>query len=346
MPTGPVTLADVARRADVSRMTVSKVVNNKAGISEATRERVYRAIDELGYVANGAARALSAGRTNTLGVVVPSIGPQYISEVIRGADMAAREAGLDLLISTTQEDLRHESQNVGRLTHGLVDGLLMVLPRSVDQYSQALLRAHVPVVVVATGNQNSPFPLVDADHYQGARAAMRHLLDLGHTRIGFIAGRADTAASLERFRGYQEGLLTAGLIPEPLLVEEGHYTQPGGFAAATRLLGLAPAPTAIFAANDLSAFGAVEAVKELGLRVPQDVSVVGFDDIPQASQVFPALTTVRQPLTEMGRAGVKQLLNVLHGVGAVTDRLVLATELIDRASTAPPSAGRVPSTAN
>ncbi|GGR28311.1 LacI family transcriptional regulator [Deinococcus ruber] len=320
-------------------MTVSKVINNKAGISEATRQKVHLAVAELGYVVNATARALSAGRTNTLGIVVPSIGPQYISEVIRGADLAAREAGLDLLISTTQEDTEHESQNVGRLTHGLVDGLLMVLPRSVQSYAHALMHAHVPVVVVATGNQNSPFPLVDSDHYQGARAAMSHLLSLGHHRIGFIAGRADTAASLERFRGYQEGLLTAGLVPEPVLVEEGNYTQPGGFAAALRLLQATPAVTAIFAANDLSAFGAMEAVKELGLRVPQDVSVMGFDDIPQASQVYPALTTIRQPLTEMGRAGIKQLLNVLHGAGTVTDRLVLPTELICRASTAPPPAG-------
>ncbi|ABF44130.1 LacI family DNA-binding transcriptional regulator [Deinococcus geothermalis] len=335
MRSNPVTLADIASQAGVSKMTVSKVVNKQPGISEATRQRVLRIIEELGYTAHPSARALAGGRTNTLGIVVPSIGPQYISEVVRGADLVAYEAGLDLLISTTQEDTSHERQNVGRLSRGLVDGLLMVLPRSLDRYADALKQAEVPVVVVASANTTMPFPLVDADHYHGARLAVAHLLGLGHRRVGFIAGRRDTTASLERLRGYREGLLTAGLTPDPVLIRPGEYTQPGGFAAARSLLDLPDPPTAIFAANDLSAFGAMEAIKDRGLRVPDDVSVVGFDDIPQANQVHPALTTVRQPLVEMGTAGTRQLLNLLHGVGPVTDRLVLPTELIVRASTGP-----------
>ncbi|WP_051935688.1 LacI family DNA-binding transcriptional regulator [Deinococcus sp. YIM 77859] len=335
MRSTPVTLADVANLAGVSKMTVSKVVNKRPGISEATRQRVLQVIEELGYTAHPSARALAGGRTNTLGIVVPSIGPQYISEVVRGADLVAYEAGMDLLISTTQEDTSHERQNVGRLSRGLVDGLLMVLPRSLDRYADTLKQAQVPVVVVASANTSMPFPLVDADHYRGTRQAVAHLVELGHRRIAFIAGRRDTTASLERFRGYREGLLTAGLPFDPLLVQPGEYTQPGGFAAAQALLELPHPPTAIFAANDVSAFGAMEAVKDRGLRVPNDVSVIGFDDIPQANQVHPALTTVRQPLVEMGTAGTRQLLNLLHGVGPVTDRLVLPTELIVRASTGP-----------
>lgn len=335
MRSSPVTLADVATVAGVSKMTVSKVVNKQPGISEATRQRVLQAIEELGYTAHPSARALAGGRTNTLGVVVPSIEPQYISEVVRGADMVAYEAGLDLLISTTQEDTAHERQNVGRLTRGLVDGLLMVLPRSLERYAQALKQAHVPVVVVAAASGTMPFSLVDADHYGGARSAVTHLLELGHRRIGFIAGRLDTTASLERLRGYREGLLTAGLPFGPELIQQGNYLQQGGFAAAQALLDLPDRPTAIFAANDLSAFGVMEAVKDRGLRVPDDVSVIGFDDIPQAGQVHPALTTVRQPLVEMGAAGTRQLLNLLQGASSVTDRLVLPTELVIRASTAP-----------
>ncbi|MFC4452551.1 LacI family DNA-binding transcriptional regulator [Deinococcus sonorensis] len=333
-----VTLADIASHAGVSKMTVSKVVNKQPGISEATRQRVLQAIEDLGYTANASARALAGGRTNTLGVVVPSIGPQYISEVVRGADLTAYDAGLDLLISTTQEDTIHERQNVGRLTRGLVDGLLMVLPRSLDRYAEALQQARVPVVVVASADSAVPFPLVDADHYHGARLAVSHLLELGHQRIGFIAGRRETSASLERLRGYREGLLTAGLPFDPGLVRPGEYTQPGGFAAARALLDLPQPPTAIFAANDLSAFGAMEAIKDRGLRVPDDLSVIGFDDIPHAGQVHPALTTIRQPLVEMGTAGTRMLLNLLHGGLPVTERLVLPTELVVRASTGPPPA--------
>ncbi|SMB78931.1 LacI family DNA-binding transcriptional regulator [Deinococcus hopiensis] len=335
MRSSPVTLADVAAQAGVSRMTVSKVVNKQPGISDSTRQRVLQVIDELGYTAHPSARALAGGRTDTLGVVVPSIGPQYISEVVRGADLVAYEAGLDLLISTTQEDTAHERQNVGRLSRGLVDGLLMVLPRSLDRYAATLKQSGVPVVIIAAANTTMPFPLVDADHYRGARLAVAHLLELGHRRIGFIAGRADTTASLERLRGYREGLLTAGLPFDAALIRPGEYTQPGGFQAAQALLDLPERPTAIFAANDVSAFGAVEAVKDRGLRVPHDVSVIGFDDIPQAGQVHPALTTVRQPLVDMGAAGTRQLLNLLQGVGSVSDRLVLPTELVIRASTSP-----------
>ncbi|WP_161882138.1 LacI family DNA-binding transcriptional regulator [Deinococcus alpinitundrae] len=337
MTSSSITLADVASQAGVSKMTVSKVINKKPGISETTRQRVMQAVDELGYTVHASARALAGGRTHTLGVVVSSLDSQYFSELMRGADMTARDAGLELLISTTRAS--HEHRNIGRLAHGLVDGLLMVFPASLAPYERSLRALSLPVVVIAPGTQASAeqqhFPSVDADHYSGARQAMQHLLSLGHRRIAFIGGPPHLTPSRERLRGYREGLLTASIAPDAALQVTSDFSQRSGFQAARELLALAERPTAIFALNDVSAFGAIEAIKDAGLRVPEDISVIGFDNIPQASQVFPALTTIEQPLLEMGAAGTRQLLNLIQGVGAVTDRLIVPTELIIRASTGP-----------
>lgn len=337
MTTASITLADVAVQAGVSRMTVSKVINKKPGVSEATRLRVMRTVDELGYTVHATARALAGGRTETLGVVLATLDSQYFSELMRGADKTAQDAGLELLVSTTRAS--HEHRNIGRLAHGLVDGLLIVFPASLAPYEQSLRALNLPVVVIAPGIQDSleppVFPSVDADHYSGARQAMQHLLSHGHRRIAFIGGPPHLIPSRERLRGYREGLLTASIAPDPALQVTGDFTQRGGFQATRQLLALAEPPSAIFAANDPSAFGAIEAIKDAGLRVPDNLSVIGFDDLPQASQVFPALSTIKQPLLEMGAAGTRQLLNLIQGVGAVTDRLIVPTELIVRASTGP-----------
>ena len=339
MTSSSITLADVAIQAGVSKMTVSKVINKKPGISDATRQRVMRAVNDLGYTVHASARALSGGRTHTLGVVISSLDSQYFSELMRGADITAQDAGLELLISTTRAS--HEHRNIGRLAHGLVDGLLLVFPASLAPYEQSLRALNLPVVVIAPGVQESSgplhFPSVDADHYSGARQAMQYLLSLGHRRIAFIGGPPHLTPSRERLRGYREGLLTASLAPDSALQVTGDFTQRSGFQAARQLLALAERPTAIFAVNDVSAFGAIEAVKDAGLRVPEDISVIGFDNIPQASQVFPALSTVEQPLLEMGAAGTRQLLNLIQGVGAVMERLTVPTGLIVRASTGPVS---------
>ncbi|GGM14457.1 LacI family DNA-binding transcriptional regulator [Deinococcus aerophilus] len=336
----PVTLQDIAAQAGVSKMTVSKVLNGQPGISEATRARVLTTAQKLGYRANAAARTLATGRSDTLGVLVPSLGTQYVSEVVRGADHAATALGLDLLISTTQERPGREGHNVSRLSGGLVDALLIVLPYALHDYAPALLDASLPVVVVGNESPGQPLALVDTDHMAGARLAAGHLLDLGHRRIAFVTGRPDVQASAERLRGYGEALRGAGLPVDERLIVDGDYTQPGGFHATRTLLarldaGGLPLPTAVFAANDVSAFGVIEALRDHGLRVPGDVSVIGFDDIPQASQVHPPLTTVRQPLPEMGEVAARMLIARLRGGPAPPPRTVLPPTLVLRASTAP-----------
>ena len=337
MASESVTLADVAAQAGVSKMTVSKVINRKPGLKDSTRERVMEVVEQLGYTVHASARALAGGRTETLGVLVPSLYSQYLSEIIRGVDRTALKAGMELLISTTRRS--SGPRNTGRLAQGLVDGLLIVLPDPLALDERTLRSLPLPVVIIAPNTEEADhlpmFPTVDADHYTGARLAMDHLLSLGHRRIGLISANGRMSHSLKRVSGYREGLLTAGIPLDPELEVEGDFTQKAGFDAARTLLNLPVPPTAIFAVNDVSAFGAIEAIKDHGLRVPEDISVIGFDDIPQASQVYPPLTTIRQPLLEMGAAGTRLLLALIQGVEAVTDRLIVPTELIVRSSTGP-----------
>lgn len=331
-----VTITDVARHAGVSTMTVSRALNNTGYVAEGTRQRVLAAVENLGYVVNASARSLKGGRTNVLGMVVGDLSLQFFTEIVRGASDAARDAGLNLLLYTTASRPEQERSSVAALTSGLSDGLIIVLPRNPEAYLKQLEASRVPVVLINHREVDTHLPSVGADNYEGARAAAEHLVALGHRRIGFITGTTHSDQSHERERGYREVLEGAGLEH---LVVPGDFTQPRGFAAAHELLALREPPTAVFAGNDLSAFGVIEAVKDRGLSVPGDVSVVGFDDIPMASQVHPALTTVRHPLHDLGEAAVRLLLRLLSGLElrAEEAQLELASELIVRASTAPPA---------
>jgi LacI family transcriptional regulator len=335
------TLADVANHAGVSTMTASRALNGRSGVAQSTRDRVLAASKALGYVANISARGLVGGRMNILGMVVPDLATQYTGEVVAGAGNAANELGFDLLLYTTSSDLGRERERAVLLTNGLADGILAVLPQDPENVLGALSKSGMPVVIVDHRGAVTNLPAIATDNYAGARLAVEHLVALGHRRIGFLEGMGGVDCSRERLRGYREGLINAGIKFDPKLVRPGEFRQPAGFQATTVLLEQSSPPTAIFAANDLSAFGAIEAIKERGLRVPDDVSVVGFDDIPMASQVFPALTTIRQPLHEMGATAVKLLASMVSGLNPITQRIKLPTELIVRASTGPVHTGPV-----
>lgn len=329
------TLADVANHAGVSTMTASRALNGRSGVSQSTRDRVMASSQALGYVANISARGLVGGRMNILGMVVPNLATQYIGEVVTGAGEAARELGFDLLLYTTSDEVGRERERAVLLTNGLVDGILAVLPQNPQNVLGALSKSGMPVVIVDHRGSITDLSAIAVDNYAGARLAMAHLVGLGHRRIGFLEGVKDFGCSHERLRGYHEGLLKAGIPFDQNLIRPSEFMQPNGFEAATTLLEQASPPTAIFAANDLSAFGAIEAIKERGLRVPDDVSVVGFDDIPMASQIYPALTTVRQPLHQMGASAVNLLASMVAGLNPVAQCINLPTELIVRASTGP-----------
>ncbi|GHG33353.1 LacI family transcriptional regulator [Deinococcus indicus] len=333
--TAPVTIADVARLAGVSAVTVSKTLNNTGRISEQTRARVIQAARDLGYVANPAARRLRGARTNLVGMVVPELVSPYFAEVARAAAEAASSAGLDLGVFTTSRDPARERERVAALSGGLADGLILVVPTDDPQHLDVLQRSRTPIVLISHFGTPTDLPNVRADSYHGAHAATTHLLDLGHRRVGFIAGADGSSQAHERLRAYRDATGERGLL-DPDLIRPGNFTQRRGFEAARELLDLPDPPTAIFAASDATAFGAMDAVKDRGLRVPQDISVVGFDDIAAASQSHPALTTVRHPIHDMSDSALRLLSGALAGEAVRGTVLDYPSELVVRETTAPP----------
>ena len=331
-----ITIFDVAREANVSYSTVSRVINNK-GVSADKRERVLRAMAELGYVANLQARSLAGGKSNIIGLLVHSLTVEYFGEIARGVDEALAAIQYDLMLYTTHRRKGRESAYVTKLTRNIVDGLLLVLPRNAEAYLETLRQRRFPHVLVDHQGVSFDVPSVGATNWQGGYDGTRYLIELGHRRIGFITGDMALGCARDRLAGYQQALSDAGLPADPTLMREGNFFQPQGFICANELLDLAHPPTAIFASNDVSAFGAMEAVRNRGLRIPEDVSVLGFDDTPQAAQVHPALTTVRQPLAEMGKTAVELLFTYINEPDAPVKRIELPTELIIRQSCQVPS---------
>ena len=337
---GNVTIVDVAREAGVSYTTVSRVLNNKQNVRPETRERVLAAMTRLGYVVDQRARSLAGGRSQVIGLLVHDLGTSYIGEIIRGIDSELASAQYDLLHYTTHRRKTRESAYVTMLTRGLADGLLLVLPRDPGAYLETLREHRFPHVLIDHRGVDEVTPAVAASNRQGAESATKHLITLGHRRIGFVTGAMDQICAQDRLQGYKNALEGHGIRFDPDLVYEGDFFQPLGYQAADALLSLPDRPTAIFASNDVSAFGVMEAVRDHKLRIPEDVSVVGFDDIPQAAHVHPALTTVRQPLEEMGRVSTRMLLHYIAEPERAVERVELPTELVIRHSCTPLDPGQ------
>jgi LacI family transcriptional regulator len=335
-----VTIREIADLAGVSIATVSRVVNGRDDVAPETRELVTRVIQEHGYTSNRQARGLSAGRTGLVGLLVPLVYPVYFSAILSGAAEALYEQDLRLLLSPTHHEHDREVSLLDRLVDGMADGALIVLPEeSSEELEQLLDQGYRFVVVDPRMPLAERIPCVSATHASGAHQAMRHLLGLGHRRIAMITGRRGWVATEDRRRGYLAALAAAGILADPELERESDWEIPGGAAAAGDLLDLPEPPSAIFAFNDNIAIGTIRAAHERGLRVPEDLSVVGFDDTEPATIVSPALTTVRQPLAEMGRMAVTLLMRLLERQRFETMRVELATRLVVRESTAPPRAG-------
>lgn len=330
------TIVDVAREANVSYSTVSRVLNNYPHIRPDKRERVLEAAKRLGYVANPMARGLAGGQAQVVGVLVPDLLTEYIAHILLGIDEELATHQYDLMLYTTHHRRTKESQYIRTLAQGLINGLLLILPLDPGAYLDTLRRSQFPYVVLDHQGFDDFSPTVTAANHQGAYDATKYLIDLGHRRIGFIAGKENTSSAAERLEGYRAALQAHGLPFDPALVQPGEFDQPGGFHAAQKLLALPRRPTAIFAANDASAFGAMDAVHSHGLSVPADISIIGFDDIRQSAYRYPPLTTVRQPLSEMGRIATRLLLARIDNPTRPLERIVMTTELIVRASCAPP----------
>ncbi len=339
---GKLTIRDVAGRAGVSPATVSRVINGRPDVSEPLREAVMKVVRELGYTSGRPSQVAGSGRTGLVGVTLPLIHHSYFSEILAGATEASYEQGLSVVLSPTLHEHDREVSLMERLARGVTDGALLILPEESKEEFIALHEQGYPFVIV---DPHTPLdervPTVSADHTSGAREATAHLLALGHRRIAVITGPRGWIATEERLRGYRSALADAGLLADPTLQIESNFRTNGGREATAELLALRDRPTAIFAFNDMLAIGAIQGARDHGLRVPEDLSVVGFDDTFEASITFPALTTVRQPLAEMGRMAVTQLLRLLQNRRIEALHVQLETKLVVRDSTAAlPSNGR------
>ncbi len=330
-----VTIIDVAKEANVSFSTVSRVVSGKGYVSARTRDRVMQAMTRTGYTVNRQARALAGGRHQVIGLLVPDLDTSYVGEILRGIDEELAANAYDLMLYTTHRRKTRESIFVASLTQGMTDGLLMILPVDPGAYLASIRRRAFPYVLIDHGGLDDQGPSVGATNRVGAMEAVSYLAGLGHRRIGFITGNPEMGCARDRLIGYREALADAGLPFDESLVREGNFHQPLGYERTRELLALPEPPTAIFAANDVSAFGVMDAVRDAGLRIPEHVSVIGFDDIPGAQSTNPPLTTIRQPLREMGRLATRMLFEFIEEPQREVERVELATELIARATCRP-----------
>jgi LacI family transcriptional regulator len=325
-----VTITDVARTAGVSVATVSKVINGRYGVAAKTSERVQQVIADLGYESSLVARSLRSHRTNVIGILVAEFEP-FSTEILKGTSQAITGSGYELLAYSgggrAGEDAGWERRYLSRLSGTLIDGAILVTPTIVE------MNGSVPVVAIDPHTGPSHMPTVDADNLTGAVLATEHLLALGHRRIGFLGGREDLESSRLREEGYRAALQAAGVEVDPLLVRNGGYRRQTAIAPARELLTLPDRPTAIFAANDLSALGTLDVARELGLSVPDDLSVVGFDNVPESALTEPPLTTVSQPMQEMGSQAVDLLIRLMSHTEVGSTHVRLPTGLVVRGTT-------------
>ncbi|MFJ8955108.1 LacI family DNA-binding transcriptional regulator [Streptomyces sp. NPDC102381] len=333
MHTPRVTIAQVAAAAGVSAMTVSNVLNSRPGASDTTRQRVLDVADRLGYTPP-AARTGKRGRTGAIGVLTLDLISGYSGEIVRGIAQEAADDERELFLNASLDAIR-ERERIAFFAKGLVDGLVLIAPVLEAGTVREIQDGALPVVVVDPRRLDVELPRVVVDNYEGVRTGTQHLLDLGHRRIAYIRGEDDHESTERRYRGYADAMSLAGMAPDPALVVSSSFSVTGGLHAATELL-TTQRPTAIVTGADPIAVGALDAARALDLRVPEDVSIVGFDDLPEAAHSAPPLTTVRQPLYDMGRAATRALSSLIAGQPLATDDIRLPTSLVVRATTALP----------
>ncbi|WP_066948839.1 LacI family DNA-binding transcriptional regulator [Microtetraspora fusca] len=329
-----VTIALIAKEAGVSVPTVSKVINGRPEVASETRQRVERLLHKHGYQRRTGHRD---GPVGLIDLVIAEVESPWAMELIRGAETVARETEASVVVSVLHTKSGPGRDWIDRIAARRTDGAIIVGSHlSARQQAQLNARA-IPFVVVDPDGEPAPgMTSVGATNWHGGLAATRHLLELGHTRIGMIGGPPDMLCSRARIDGYRAALETAGLDVDPELIRNGDFLVGSGRDQGHALLSLPAPPTAIFAGCDMQAFGVFEAARQRGLRVPEDLSVVGFDDLPLARSAWPPLTTVRQPLQEMAALAARMVLSIGRGEVPEPRRMELATDLVVRESTAPP----------
>ena len=323
------TIKDVASRAEVSVASVSRVLNDNGPVTPETRARVLKAVEALRYVPHSGARSLITRKTDTIGVILPDLFGEFFSEMIRGLDLAAREKGLHLIVSSSHDDADEASAAI-RSMRGRVDGLIVLSPH-LDAANLAAALAGATPVLLMNGVAAEDRASIVVDNHGGAVAAVNHLISGGRTRIAHIAGPAGNLEAEARLAGYHEAMAAAGLKPR---VESGDFTQASGHGAGSALLA-GERPDAVFAANDMMAVGALLAFKEAGVRCPEDMALVGFDDVPIAALVQPGLTTMRINIAETGRRALLRLVDLIEakdGAPGPSNEIVRPTLVVRESS--------------
>jgi LacI family transcriptional regulator len=329
MPKSSVTIVDVAKAAGVSVTTVSRVLNNKDDVSEETYQRVSQVIEELEYSSSLAARSMRSRKTGVIGVIMPDVEDPFSILVIKGVNRAIVELGYDLLIYTSG-DIRYnasastENKYVSLLNNSVTDGLIMVTPVSSSFSSVA------PVVAVDPNIHNPSGPAVIATNFEGAVDATNHLIALGHRRIAFIGGRDDLISAHVRREAFEQTMSSVGIPLIPDLMRKGEFTTESGIEAAKELFSIDQPPTAIFAANDQSAIGVIKVAEAAGIRIPEDLSLVGFDNIPEAA--YHNLTTIDQFVDQLGYVGTVMLVKLIKGIPLDCELETINTKLVIRGS--------------
>src|SRR5512134_3697778 len=307
-----VTIRDVASKANVSVTTVSRVLNGKDDISEKTTKKVLAVIQDLGYASSLAARGMRSHRINLIGLILHDVASSYSQDIMYGVNQVIAELDKDLIIYTSggldrENVAQHERHYVALLNGSVTDGAIMVTPTATQ------FTTHAPLVIIDPNNETPDYPAIIATNQEGALAAMSYLTDLGHRRIGHIAGEMKLISAIQRLQGYKDGLAAAGIPLNEDLIEIGDYTTETAVICARKLLSLPDRPTAIFAANDMSAMGVYQAAREFDLQIPGDLSVVGFDNLREAACLNPPLTTIDQSIEKMGTIAMEMLVELVKG---------------------------------
>lgn len=330
------TIASIASLAGVSIPTVSRVLHKRPDVAPETRKRVEQAIEESGFIRSRVKQGLGKKSSGIVDMLVPGLDNLYSLEIVRGVEAVLSRTHLRLALSATHDTLQLEQRWLTKiLESGATDGAILVLSYGQRHYFETLYEQNIPCVVVdQRGELNPDIPSVGATNWFGGRTATEHLLSLGHQRIAIITGPPSVRCSQDRLAGYRAALDDAGIPVDPALIRLGTFVQESGYDQACALLELPEPPTAIFTGNDMQAIGVYSALRVRGLHIPQDISVIGFDDIALASTLMPALTTVRQPLVEMGRVATTMLLRLIAGEPLDSTRVELTTTLTVRDSCA------------
>jgi LacI family transcriptional regulator len=328
------TLEKIAQLANVSRSTVSRVINDDPNVNEETRQRVQKVVQQLNFQPNQAARSLAGGRTRILGLVIPQgvsrlFSDPYFPILIQGVSSACNANDHTVMLWLAEPE--YERRMISQVLHnGLIDGVIISSVLLDDPLVKALIESHLPFILIGRHPSDENASYVDVDNATSAREIVGHLLRRGRRRIGIITGPRNMIAGVDRLEGYLAALRERGLTTEPDLIAESDFTEAGGYEAAYQLLPYQP--DAIFAASDTMALGALRALRQAGLRVPQDVALAGFDDMPFAAHTQPPLTTVRQPILRTGAVAAETLIDMIENPSQPPRRILLPTELVLRES--------------